>query len=113
MAAAARNLEHVGRLPPEERPDLYLDLYVTRCGRLTALQGAHADGVTLLAAAETAVVDVMPSRSRHALENRRLADGIAEARGQMSEASFSAAWERGKGLSLEQAVDLADTIVGV
>jgi len=113
LAAAERDLKHVGGLPRDEHPEPYLDLYVTRCGRLAALQGAHADGVTLLAAAETTVLNGTPWPERHALESRRLADGIAETRPQMSEASFSAAWERGKRLSLEEAADLADQVIGV
>jgi hypothetical protein len=122
LASATRDLQHVGQLPRDECAETYLDLYVARCGRLAALRGAHADGVTLLAAAETTIVDGAhadgvvygtPATSRHPLERLRLADGIAKAQARMSEALFSAAWERGKGLSLEEAADLADEIVGV
>ncbi|MAF11178.1 hypothetical protein CMK11_12070 [Candidatus Poribacteria bacterium] len=118
LAAAARGLRYVGRLPRGTRTDL--DLYVARCGRLAVLQGAYAHAVALLAAAEivaeTTPVDAMSfgfRPSRHALENLRLEDAIAEARAQMSDASFPTAWGHGKGLSVQAAVDLADGVIGI
>ena len=49
LASATRDLQHVGRLPLDERRLRQLERYVTRCGRLATLQGVHGDGVNVAA----------------------------------------------------------------
>ncbi len=113
LASAARDLQYVRGVLQEAPHGPGLRQYIVRCGRLAVTKGESDLGTTLLSVGETSLLGVTRRDPIHALERRRLEAAAADARARMSAASFSAAWERGKGLSVEEAANLADQVVGV
>ncbi|MAF09641.1 hypothetical protein CMK11_04250 [Candidatus Poribacteria bacterium] len=112
LASAARDLQYVRGVLLEAPHGPGLRQYIVRCGRLAVIRGERDLGTTLLSVGETSLLGVTRRDPIHALESRRLEAAAADARERMSAASFSAAWERGKELSVEEAADLADQVVG-
>jgi len=76
-----------------------------RLARLLTLVGRTADGTQVFAAAEALREEMgaSPYRWMEALN----ADTLARIRDQLDEATFAAAWEEGRKLTLDEAVELA------
>jgi len=87
----------------DERPELMVQLW--RLARLLTLVGRTADGTQVFAAAEALREEMgaSPYRWMEALN----ADTLARIRDQLDEATFAAAWEEGRKLTLDEAVELA------